>query len=157
MNDQILIVLAAEDAGSLFDFGPTLPLVAVQFLLLMFILNLLLYNPLYTLMNQRNEYVVSNLSKASELLAEANELTAKYEAELLETKKQAQQELAKSQSAQKASFNEELSLAQKSVEALVKKVLANFETKKQDILSSLETDVNSLSKAIYSELFALSK
>ena len=31
-------------AGGLFDFGATLPLVAIQFLILMFILNTILYN-----------------------------------------------------------------------------------------------------------------
>nr|YP_009675018.1 F1 sector of membrane-bound ATP synthase, gamma subunit [Rhizochromulina marina]QDH81869.1 F1 sector of membrane-bound ATP synthase, gamma subunit [Rhizochromulina marina] len=112
MNEQIFIVLATEERGGLFDFGATLPLVAVQFLLLMFVLNFILYSPLLTLINQRNEYIVSNLSKASEMLAEANKLTLEYEAELAQTKKQAQQELVKSQTAQKASFNHELTLSQ---------------------------------------------
>ena len=43
MNDQIFIALAAEEKGGLFDFGATLPLVAIEFLLLMFVLNLILY------------------------------------------------------------------------------------------------------------------
>ena len=47
MNDQIFIALAAEEKGGLFDFGATLPLVAIEFLLLMFVLNLILYNPSY--------------------------------------------------------------------------------------------------------------
>ena len=88
MNGQIFILLAEEsERGGLFDIGATLPLVAIQFLLLMFILNLILYNPLFTLMNQRNEYVLDNLSKASEMLRKATELTTQYEGELAETKK----------------------------------------------------------------------
>ena len=43
-------------------------------------------------MNQRNEYILDNLSKASEMLSTANELTTEYETELKATKKQAQQE-----------------------------------------------------------------
>ena len=66
MNEQIYILLAQEGGpGGLFDIGATLPLVALQFLVLMFILNSILYNPLITLMNQRNEYILDNLSKAS--------------------------------------------------------------------------------------------
>ena len=87
MNDQIFIALAAEEKGGLFDFGATLPLVAIEFLLLMFVLNLILYNPLVTLINQRNEYILDNLSKASEMLTTANELTTEYETELKATKK----------------------------------------------------------------------
>jgi len=157
MNEQILIVLAEEGPGGLFDFGATLPLIAVQFLVLMFVLNLILYTPLLTLINKRNEYIVSNLAKASEMLAEANQLTAEYEEELTKTKKQAQLELLQSQNAQKASFNEELSLAQKSVEMLIQEVLNNFEAKKKNILDKLETDVTSLSSTIYQELFLTAK
>ena len=157
MNEQILIVLAENERGGLFDFGATLPLVAIQFLLLMFVLNLILYTPLLTLINKRNEYIVSNLAKASEMLAEANQLTAEYEDELVKTKKQAQQELSQSQNAQKVSFNEELTLAQKSVETLIQEVLTNFDSKKKSILDTLETDVSSLSTSIYNELFLVSK
>jgi F-type H+-transporting ATPase subunit b len=88
MNEQIFIVLAEESGGGgLFDIGATLPLVALQFLLLMAILNILLYNPLTTLIDQRNEYILDNLTKASDMLATASELTTQYESELAVTKK----------------------------------------------------------------------
>ena len=48
MNNYTFLTLAAEDAGGLFDFGPTLPLIVIQFLALLFILNIILYNPLIT-------------------------------------------------------------------------------------------------------------
>jgi len=78
MINQIYILLAEESAGGLFDFGATLPFIVIQFLLLMFILNLILYRPLIKLVNQRNEYVLDNLNKASEKLIEANELVVNY-------------------------------------------------------------------------------
>lgn len=88
MNEQIFILLAEEtQKGVLFDIGATLPLVAIQFLMLMFILNILLYNPLLTLINERNEYVLDNLNKASEMTLAAKELNVKYESELVITKK----------------------------------------------------------------------
>jgi len=102
MNEQISILVAQEGGpGGLFDIGATLPLVAIQFLLLMFVLNLILYNPLITLMNQRNEYILDNLSKASEMLKKATELTEEYETELTATKKSAQQTIAGVQKVQK--------------------------------------------------------
>lgn len=153
MNEQILIVLAAEERGGLFDFGATLPLVAAQFLILMFLLNLILYTPLLTLINKRNEYVIQNLSKASEMLSEANDLTAEYEKELAITKKQAQQDLVESKNAQKVIFANELILTQKSLEVLVQKVLLSFDEKKSAIIQTLTNDVNTLSSAIYNELF----
>ena len=67
MNEQIYILLAQEGGpGGLFDIGATLPLVALQFLILMFVLNSILYNPLITSMNQRNEYILDNNFKLIE-------------------------------------------------------------------------------------------
>jgi F-type H+-transporting ATPase subunit b len=126
MNDQIFIALAAEEKGGLFDFGATLPLVAIEFLLLMFVLNLILYNPLTALINQRNEYILDNLSKASEMLTTANELTTEYENELRATKKQAQQEIVISQKIHKQSFETELKLSQKYIDTLLEKNLGKF-------------------------------
>ena len=65
--------------GGLFDINATLPLVAIQFVLLMVILNVLLYSPLLTVITERNEFILTNLAKASDMLAQANEMTAQYE------------------------------------------------------------------------------
>jgi F-type H+-transporting ATPase subunit b len=136
MNEQIFILLAQEGGpGGLFDIGATLPLVALQFLVLMFILNSILYNPLITLMNQRNEYILDNLSKASEMLITAEELTTQYETELASTKKEAQQEISQLKKVQKESFDNELSLSQKSIDTLVGKILENFAAKKRNSFS----------------------
>lgn len=154
MNEQIFILLAEEsERGGLFDIGATLPLVAIQFLLLMFILNLILYNPLFTLMNQRNEYVLDNLNKASEMLGKATELTTQYESELAVTKKNAQKEISESQKIQKESFDTELELSQKYLDTLVQKILGNFATKKQIVLDNLEPEINSLSNQMIKVLF----
>ena len=72
-------------AGGLFDFGATLPLVAIQFLILMFVLNTILYNPLLTVMNERNEYVVSNLTKSAKLIAETKEIKGIVQKKFLPT------------------------------------------------------------------------
>ena len=153
MIDQIFIALAAEEKGGLFDFGATLPLVAIEFLLLMFVLNLILYNPLVTLMNQRNEYILDNLSKASEMLITAEELTTQYETELASTKKEAQQEISQLKKVQKESFDNELSLSQKSIDTLVGKILENFAAKKETVLAGLGSEIDSLSNQMVTKLF----
>ena len=72
--------------GGLFDLNATLPLVAGQFVLLTILLNIILYNPLLTIIAERKEYILTNLSKASELLAEAKKLTTQYEQELADVR-----------------------------------------------------------------------
>jgi F-type H+-transporting ATPase subunit b len=154
MNEQIFILLAQEGGpGGLFDIGATLPLVALQFLVLMFILNSILYNPLITLMNQRNEYILDNLSKASEMLITAEELTTQYETELASTKKEAQQEISQLKKVQKESFDNELSLSQKSIDTLVGKIFENFAAKKETVLAGLGSEIDSLSNQMVTKLF----
>ena len=155
MNEQIFIALAEEESkrGGLFDIGATLPLVAAQFLLLMFILNLILYSPLTTLMNQRNDYILDNLTKASEMLVTAADLTAKYETELTETKKDAQQEIAKLQKLQKESFDNELNISQKYFDTAVQTILDNFAKDTVSINKILSLEINSLANRIQVELF----
>lgn len=149
MNEQFFIILAEESKkGGLFDIGATLPLVAIQFLILMFLLNLLLYNPLTTLMNQRNEYILDNLSKASNMLVTAEELTTQYETELATTKQDAQKEINDLQQIQKESFVTELNLSQNYIDAIVQKILNDFATKKQTVIADLDKEISNLATLI---------
>jgi F-type H+-transporting ATPase subunit b len=149
MNEQFFIILAEESKkGGLFDIGATLPLVAIQFLLLMFILNSVLYNPLIALMNQRNEYILDNLSKASNMLVTAEELTTQYETELAATKQDAQKEINDLQQIQKESFVTELNLSQNYIDAIVQKILNDFATKKQTVIADLDKEISNLATLI---------
>jgi F-type H+-transporting ATPase subunit b len=153
MNEQIFILLAEEtQKGVLFDIGATLPLVAIQFLILMFILNILLYNPLLTLINERNEYVLDNLNKASEMTLAAKELNIKYESELIITKKEAKLEITELQKLQQEKFNTELKISQKNIESLIQTVLENFNNKKFITLNNLENEIKILSNQMLNKL-----
>jgi F-type H+-transporting ATPase subunit b len=153
MNEQIFILLAEEtQKGVLFDIGATLPLVAIQFLMLMFILNILLYNPLLTLINERNEYVLDNLNKASEMTLAAKELNVKYESELVITKKEAKLEITELQKIQQEKFNNELKLSQKHIETLIQTVLESFNAKKSTTLNNLENEIKILSNQMLNKL-----
>ena len=104
-------------------------------------------------MNQRNEYILDNLSKASEMLITAEELTTQYETELASTKKEAQQEISQLKKVQKESFDNELSLSQKSIDTLVGKILENFAANKETVLAGLGSEIDSLSNQMVTKLF----
>jgi F-type H+-transporting ATPase subunit b len=154
MNQKIFIILAQEnEKGGLFDIGATLPLVAIQFLILMFILNSILYNPLQNIINNRNEYILDNLSKASEMLNEATELTKKYSEELALTKKQTQIEINNIEKIQKITFTNEIEVCQKSIDKLIQKFLNNFIEKKIIILKNITPEIDLLSEQMIKTLF----
>jgi len=134
--------------GGLFDFDATLPLIAIQFLLLMVILNIILYNPLLTVIDERKEYILTNLSKASETLAEANKLTTKYEQDLDSVRKEAQLEITNSQKIHKEILEVELNISQKYIDNLLDTIIKDLFTKKDIALNSLDEVVQSLCENI---------
>jgi F-type H+-transporting ATPase subunit b len=130
--------------GGLFDIDATLPLVAIQFLLLMVILNIILYSPLLTIIEERKEYILTNLGKASALLSEANKLTAQYEEELNSVRKEAQLEITNSQKIHKEILEIELNISQKYINNLLDTITKDLLTKKNIALNNLDEIVQSL-------------
>ena len=145
INLSILISSSeVSGPGGLFDFNATLPLVAIQFVLLTVILNVILYNPLLTVIEERKEYILTNLSKASELLAEANKLTEQYEQELNNVRKEAQSEITNSQKIHKEILEIELDISQKYIDNLLDTIQKDLLAKKNMALNSLDEIVQSL-------------
>ena len=153
INLSILISSSeVSGPGGLFDFDATLPLVAIQFLLLMVILNIILYNPLLTIIDERKEYILTNLSKASETLAEANKLTVQYEQELDSVRKEAQLEITNSQKIHKEILEVELNISQKYIDNLLDTITKDLLAKKEIALNNLDEIVQSLSADIETRL-----
>nr|QGW12615.1 CF0 subunit II of ATP synthase [Nanofrustulum shiloi] len=141
------IVISASEVsgpGGLFDIDATLPLVAIQFVLLTVILNAILYSPLLGIMDERKEYILTNLGKASELLSEANKLTAQYEEELNSVRKEAQLEITNSQKIHKEILEIELNISQKYIDNLLDTITKDLLNKKNIALNSLDKIVQSL-------------
>ena len=153
INLSILISSSeVSGPGGLFDIDATLPLVAIQFLLLMVILNIILYNPLLTVIEERKEYILTNLSKASEILAEANNLTTQYEQELDSVRKEAQLEITNSQKIHKEILEVELNISQKYIDNLLDTITKDLLAKKDIALNSLDEIVKSLCSSIETRL-----
>jgi F-type H+-transporting ATPase subunit b len=153
INLSILISSSeVSGPGGLFDINATLPLVAIQFVLLTVILNIILYNPLLTIIEERKEYILTNLSKASEILAEANKLTEQYEQELTSVRKEAQLEITNSQKIHKEILEAELNGSQKSIDNLLNTITKDLLTKKDIALNSLDEIVQSLCVDIETKL-----
>jgi len=152
---NLSILISSSDVsgpGGLFDLNATLPLVAIQFVLLTVILNTILYSPLLNVIEERKEYILNNLSKASEILEEANNLTEKYEQELTSVRKEAQLEITNSQKIHKEILETELNISQKYIDNLLDTISQDLLTKKDIALNSLDGNVKSLCVDIETKL-----
>jgi len=149
LNLSILISNSeVSGPGGLFDLDATLPLVAIQFIMLMVLLNAILYNPLLTIIEERKEYILVNLGKASKLLAEANELTRQYEQKLEDVRKEAQLEIANSQKINKKILEVELDTSQAYIDMLLDNITKDLVAEKATILNNLDEIVQSLCTTI---------
>merc|ERR1712231_1376 len=153
INFSILISSSeVSGPGGLFDINATLPLVAIQFVLLTLILNALLYSPLLAIISERKEYILGNLAKASEILSQANELTTQYEQELDSVRKEAQSEITNSQKIHKEILEIELNISQKYIDNLLDTITKDLLDKKNTALNSLDLIVQSLCAEIETRL-----
>jgi F-type H+-transporting ATPase subunit b len=153
INLSILISSSeVSGPGGLFDINATLPLVAIQFILLVIVLNIVLYSPLLSIIEERKEYILTNLGKASEILSEANKLTKQYEQELNSVRKEAQLEITNSQKIHKEILEIELNISQKYIDNLLDTIQKDFLAKKNIALNSLDDIVKSLSTDIETRL-----
>ena len=145
INFSILISSSeVSGPGGLFDINLTLPLIAIQFILLTVVLNIVLYTPLLTVIEERKEYILTNLGKASELLSEANKLIKQYEQELTKVRKEAQLEITNSQKIHKEILETELNISQKYIDNLLDTIQKDLVAKKNIALNSLDEIVQSL-------------
>lgn len=146
MINLSLLISSSEinGPGGLFDINATLPLVAIQFILLVVLLNIILYNPLLSIIEERKEYILTNLGKASEILSEATNLTQQYENELNSVRKETQLEIINSQRIHKEILEIELNISQKYADNLLDSIQKDLIAKKTMALNSLDSIVKSL-------------
>lgn len=153
-----IILLAAEvahaetEAGGLFDFDATLPLMGIQFLLLVVVLNLLFYKPLGKAIDERADFVREQQQSARERLEKARHLSNQYEQELKDVRRQAQATIAAAQDEAQKIVAQKTQEAQREVQAQKEQAAQEIETQKNQALSTLEQQVDALSRQILEKL-----
>ncbi|WP_071517312.1 F0F1 ATP synthase subunit B' [Geitlerinema sp. PCC 9228] len=145
------ILLAAETAaeeGGLFDFDATLPLMAVQFLILAAILNAIFYKPLGKAIDEREDYVRSNKEEAKERLQKAEQLRVQYEQQVAQARKQSQEAIAAAQAEAQETMSQQIAEAQKEAQKNREEAAREIAQQKEEALKSLEQQVDTLSNQI---------
>jgi F-type H+-transporting ATPase subunit b len=146
------LLAMTEGAGGLFDFNATLPLMAIQFVLLMVVLTFIFYKPVSKVLEDRELYISGNLSQASEKLVKADELYKQYDEQLKTAKVSAQATIAKAEKEAKDSVALEIGQARTDAAKLIERTNKELEAQKSTALEQLETQVDDLSQLIKEKL-----
>lgn len=136
----------------MFEFDATMPLMAVQFLLLAVVLNAIFYKPLTKTLDERDEYIRSNNANARERLAKSQMLVKEYEQKISEARKQSQAVLEQAQLDARNINAQKIAEAQKEVQAQKEQTAREIEKQKQEAMRTLEGQVDSLSRQILEKL-----
>ena len=155
--NNLLISLAqnlaiSEGAGGLFDFNATLPLMALQFVLLTTVLTFVYYKPVAKVLEERESLISGNLVTASERLLKADSLYQQYDEQLKEARKNAQTIISASEKEAKEIVTSEINQARNDAASLIEKTNKELEAQKSLALEKLETQVDELSDLIKEKL-----
>jgi len=151
-----MVLLAAEAApaseAGLFNFDATLPLMAIQFLILVAILNAVFYKPLTQAIDGRAEYVRQTLEAAREREQQAQQLAQQYEDRLKEARQQSQQIVAEAQEQAQQQASDKIARAQQEVQSQREEAAEEVRAQKREALQSLEQQADALSGQILAKL-----
>ena len=143
---------AVEHKGGLFDINATLPIMAVQFVVFVALLNVVFFKPLTKAIDDRDDYVREQIIGSKERLEKAELIVKEYEQELAAARKATQNVLATAQSGANKIRKERIDEAIAEAQAKVAAAKAEIDKQKQDATASLDAEVESLSRQVLEKL-----
>jgi len=148
---SILVLFGAAEGG-LFDFDATIPLMAVQVVLLTFILNALFFKPVGKVVEEREGYINTSRVEAKEKLAEVERLEADLKNQLKEARLAAQKIINAAEEDSDNLYKEALALATAEANASREEARREIDSQRDAALNQLKSEANQLGELIVSRL-----
>ncbi|MCH9715375.1 MAG: F0F1 ATP synthase subunit B' [Cyanobacteria bacterium] len=152
--DAVSGVASGAPEGGLFDLDATLPLMAVQVVLLTFILNALFFRPVGRAVEDREGFVSTSRAEAKRQLAQAQRLEADLTEQLKEARLEAQKLIVEAEQESDKLYREALALAQAEANALREKARREIEAEKDQAMAALKGESGRLGALIVDRLLA---
>ncbi|KAK9207896.1 hypothetical protein WN944_000245 [Citrus x changshan-huyou] len=141
--------LAAEiEKAALFDFNLTLPIIMVEFLVLMFALDKIYYSPLGNFMDERDNAIKEKLNSVKDTSEEVKQLEEQAAAVMRAARAEISAALTKMKKETQLEVEQKLAVGRKKIEAELQEALANLEKQKEDTIKSLDSQIAALSEEI---------
>lgn len=148
--------LAAEiEKAALFDFDLTLPIQAVQFLLLMVALDKIYYSPLGKFMDDRDAAIREKLGSVKDTSAEVKQLEQQGVAVMRAARAEISAALSKMKKETQAEVEVKLAEGRKKVEAELQEALNKLEQQKEETMKALDSQIANLSDQIVKKVLPL--
>ena len=148
------LLLFGASEGGLFDFDATLPLMAVQVVLLTFILNSLFFKPVGRVVEERENYVTTSRTEAKKKLADIEKLENDLKDQLLQARKAAQKVINEAEEDSDKLYREALALATAEANASREQARREIDSQRDSALNQLKLDADKLGDLIVNRLLA---
>jgi F-type H+-transporting ATPase subunit b len=147
-------LLFGATEGGLFDLDATLPLMAVQVVLLTFILNALFFSPVGRVVEEREGFVTTSRAEAKQKLAQAERLEADLKAQLKDARLAAQKLIQEAEQDSDKLYREALAAATADANASREQARREIDAQRESAMSQLKGDADKLGALIVDRLLA---
>ena len=138
--------------GGLFDINATLPLMAIQVVVLTYLLNSLFFKPVGKVVEKRENFVRSNISEAKDKLAEVEKLEADLQDRLLKARSEALKIVNEAEKDSDKLYQEAIELAMKEANASKENARLEIENQTSSAREQLKKQADDLSELIVNRL-----
>jgi F-type H+-transporting ATPase subunit b len=148
------LFLFGASEGGLFDFDATLPLMAVQVVLLTFILNSLFFKPVGKVVEEREDYVNTSRAEAKKKIAEVERLETELRDQLKAARLEAQKVILEAEEDSENLYKEALALATSEANESREKARREIDSQRHEALNQLKSEADNLGDLIVERLLA---
>jgi F-type H+-transporting ATPase subunit b len=156
MTSWLLLAEAGAPEGGLFDLDATLPLMALQVVLLTFLLNALFFRPVGQAVEEREGYISTSRAEAKQKLAQAERLEADLREQLKDARLQAQKVVVEAEQESDRLYREALALAQAESIASREQARREIDSQRTAAMEQLQGEATKLADQIVDRLLATS-
>ena len=150
----LLLAEAGVPEGGLFDLDATLPLMAVQVVLLTFLLNSLFFRPVGKVVEDREGYISTSRADAKQKLAQVQRLEADLTEQLRGARQAAQAAIVEAEQEVDRLYREALATAEAEANRTREQARREIEAQRESAQSQLMAQVDQLSAQIIQRLLA---
>ena len=139
---------AAKEPGKLFDFDVTLPIMAVQFLVLMKFLEASWFNPVGKVLDERDENLRSILSGVQDNSSDVKKYEDEASKLVSDARTEAANMITEAKKSAETEGTEKLDALKAKLEAQYNSAMSTLETEEKEARASLEPEIEKLAKQI---------
>ncbi|TCD55669.1 F0F1 ATP synthase subunit B' [Synechococcus sp. BS55D] len=150
----LLLAEAGVPEGGLFDLDATLPLMAVQVVLLTFLLNSLFFRPVGKVVEDREGYISTSRADAKQKLAQVQRLEADLTDQLRGARQAAQAAIVEAEQEVDRLYREALATAETEANRTREQARREIEAEREGAQAKLMAQVDQLSSQIIQRLLA---